>query len=773
ISLNTVDTGALVYIKQNNGNFFLSKKQYRTGVALGDFADLVDGMNTFVIRSISSDSTKILNYIVNIYRTLSNTKIDSLSLNSYDAMQLKIPLSPVFRSDTFNYNATVFNYIGRVQVNPYVFTTGQTLKVKINDSPYVVLPSSNPNRVVSLDTGMNIIKVLVQNADSSIIRVYNINVFRKTIVGPGVLNFSDTVINARVGQPIDSIKPSNTGDPIDSYFINPTLTNGLYLHPTKGIIYGTPTTASASTIYTISGYCFNNSSISKVRITVSPAVVAKVLLDTLTLNSFDSLGLKVPLTPVFHSDTLNYNSTVFNYVSQLQINPSSKDSTLTLKVKLNNGSYFTLPKMAPNRVVSIDTGMNIIKVLVQNADSSTVKVYTINIRRKSIVGPGVLTYSDTVINARVGQPIDSIRPANNGDPIDSYFISPALPNGMYLHPTKGIIYGTPTVTFASTIYTITGYCFNNSSIRRVRITVSPAIVAKVLLDTLTLNSFDSLGLKVPLTPVFHSDTLNYNSTVFNYVSQLQINPSSKDSTLTLKVKLNNGSYFTLPKMAPNRVVSIDTGMNIIKVLVQNADSSTVKVYTINIRRKSIVGPGVLTYSDTVINARVGQPIDSIRPANNGDPIDSYFISPALPNGLFLHPTKGIIYGIPTVATASTIYTISGFCFSNSSISKVRIIVSPSISVKNAQNSQFESLAIYPNPFTDNLSLSFNAIENSAAQFEIVDAVGRKVYGKKLTFKVGVNYFDINDLPNLKLGLYFVNITDENANIKTIKLIKAN
>jgi len=294
-----------------------------------------------------------------------------------------------------------------------------------------------------------------------------------------------------------------------------------------------------------------------------------------------------------------------------------------------------------------------------------------------------------------------------------------------------------------------------------------------IIDTLTLNSFDAMQVKIPLSPVFRSDTFNYNATVFNYIGRVEVNPYVVASGQTLKVKINDSPYVVLPSLSPNRVVSLDTGMNIIKVLVQNADSSIVKVYTINIRRKSIVGPGMLTYSDTVINARVGQPIDSIRPANNGDPIDSYFISPALPNGLFLHPTKGIIYGIPTVATASTIYTISGFCFSNSSISKVRIIVSPSISVKNAQNSQFESLAIYPNPFTDNLSLSFNAIENSAAQFEIVDAVGRKVYGKKLTFKVGLNNFDINDLPNLKLGLYFVNITDENANIKTIKLIKAN
>jgi hypothetical protein len=69
-------------------------------------------------------------------------------------------------------------------------------------------------------------------------------------------------------------------------------------------------------------------------------------------------------------------------------------------------------------------------------------------------------------------------------------------------------------------------------------------------------------------------------------------------------------------------------------------------------------PSGLAYAN--INGTVGTAISNVTPAVTGSGICccTYSIDPALPSGLLLNPTSGVISGTPSVAAASAIYTVT-------------------------------------------------------------------------------------------------------------------
>jgi hypothetical protein len=63
-----------------------------------------------------------------------------------------------------------------------------------------------------------------------------------------------------------------------------------------------------------------------------------------------------------------------------------------------------------------------------------------------------LSYAN--ISGTVGAAITNVNPTVTGT-VDSYSISPALPTGLSIDPTSGVISGTPTAPAASALYTVT------------------------------------------------------------------------------------------------------------------------------------------------------------------------------------------------------------------------------------------------------------------------------------------------------------------------------
>ncbi len=81
------------------------------------------------------------------------------------------------------------------------------------------------------------------------------------------------------------------------------------------------------------------------------------------------------------------------------------------------------------------------------------------------------------------------------------------------------------------------------------------------------------------------------------------------------------------------------------------------------------------------------------------------------------------------------------------------------------------LLFYPNPFSNEITLSFNSKNIKAVKLIINDAIGKEVYVKNIQSVIGDNTIVINEMISLKSGVYFAQLTDENGFIDTIKLLK--
>ena len=81
------------------------------------------------------------------------------------------------------------------------------------------------------------------------------------------------------------------------------------------------------------------------------------------------------------------------------------------------------------------------------------------------------------------------------------------------------------------------------------------------------------------------------------------------------------------------------------------------------------------------------------------------------------------------------------------------------------------LLFYPNPFANEITLSFNSINNKLIKLTINDAIGKEVYVKNIQSVSGENTIIINEMISLKSGIYFAQLTDENGFVETIKLLK--
>ncbi|MDR3100286.1 MAG: putative Ig domain-containing protein, partial [Paraburkholderia sp.] len=272
---------------------------------------------------------------------------------------------------------------------------------------------------------------------------------------------------------------------------------------------------------------------------------------------------------------------------------------------------------------------------------------------ETIAAPAGLNYRDPAVVYATGSQIIPNTPSSSGGAITKYSISPALPVGLVLDPTTGVISGTPSSATNSALYTITGSNVAGSATTRVQIEVKASTIAPN-------------GLSYPDNPVSYifGSAINPNVPV---ASGGEITAYAVSPKLPAGLTLDplTGVISGKPTVIAQPVAYTITGTN-------SAGSVQAQV---NIEvQAEVVPPTTLSYSDPSPVYTVGQEIPDDAPQVAGGAIDTFSVFPPLPAGLSLDTQSGVISGTPTDAQKQTSYTITGSNSAGSVTASINIAI---------------------------------------------------------------------------------------------------
>lgn len=109
---------------------------------------------------------------------------------------------------------------------------------------------------------------------------------------------------------------------------------------------------------------------------------------------------------------------------------------------------------------------------------------------------------------------------------------------------------------------------------------------------------------------------------------------------------------------------------------------------------------------------------------------------------------------------------AGFVESSMIIDYVRVYQESSLSV--SQYEENKDIQLYPNPVTNNLTISMNQSITQNVELHVFDVSGRKVSSKQYTIQEqNISY----DISHLKTGLYFMTLAFKDGTMNTFKIIK--
>ena len=244
-----------------------------------------------------------------------------------------------------------------------------------------------------------------------------------------------------------------------------------------------------------------------------------------------------------------------------------------------------------------------------------------------------LTYPQTSISATVGTPIQTDTPTVTGT-VAGYSVAPALPAGITLNTSTGVISGTPTTATAQASYTITASNSSGSTTAAVQITVSTP-QSPPPSNLVYPRTSISATVGVPIQP----DTPTVTGTVTSYSVAPALPPQLALNTLTGAISGTPG---------------ISSAQANYTITASNSGGSTTATVQISIDTQP---PSNLVYPQMSISATLGTPIQTDTPTVSGN-VTSYSSLTGLPAGLTLNTSTGAISGTPAAASAQANYIIT-------------------------------------------------------------------------------------------------------------------
>ncbi len=267
------------------------------------------------------------------------------------------------------------------------------------------------------------------------------------------------------------------------------------------------------------------------------------------------------------------------------------------------------------------------------------------------VAPASLTYSAPTATYPRGVPIAANVASHTGGNPTSYAVMPALPAGLTLGPSTGVIMGTPTAVTPAAAYVVTAS--NASGSVTATLTLAVADMAPTGLTYTRTTAAYPRGTAIPANVPSYGGGAPTSFTVAPALpAGLTLDPASG---------IIGGTPTTLS--APAAYV----------VTASNLLGSTMATLTLSVVDAAPTG---LAYAVPVAYYAVGTAIAPNVPSSGGGPVASYTVSPALPDGLSLSAATGVITGTPTAATAKATYRVTASNAGGSSSADLSIVVFP-------------------------------------------------------------------------------------------------
>jgi Glycosyl hydrolase catalytic core/Cadherin-like beta sandwich domain/Secretion system C-terminal sorting domain len=302
------------------------------------------------------------------------------------------------------------------------------------------------------------------------------------------------------------------------------------------------------------------------------------------------------LSPTFAASTNSYRATVSSAIGSITVTPTRANVNATIQVRVNNAAYQNVNSGSPSHTLNLNDGNNTIEILVTGQGGTPVKTYTVTVNRQSnnadLSNLELSTGTASTPNIRPYSPTFAASTTSYTATISgssSLRVIPTRQNAFstihirinnrdYKQASSGISSDTLTLNFGNNIIDVRVTSQDGSTIKTYTINVlRPSVNAD--LAGLTINSGS-------LSPVFSAATTSYTATSTNAATVL-VTPTVDEPNATIDIRANSGTYTPATNGVGSTVtIGNISANNTINVRVTAQNGTTIKTYTINIRRLS-------------------------------------------------------------------------------------------------------------------------------------------------------------------------------------------